>query len=191
MPRGQRKCAGERARLCAPLERLALIFLIKLNIKKKTLMSTVIFNSVGLSKEANKQLWEKYEFTFPCLTFTMRMQCHAKCMSPHWPFTITDEAFVLTTGLLFSCCIFPPPFFFFLSFETWTSCDMPQRRLEALLFWGFHTWGPWYFVCAGRDCDSLKGGWRGGGREREGLGWLTQKGAFAKHWPGSWKRERD
>lgn len=51
---------------------------------------------------------------FPCLIFTIKMQCHAKCMSPRWPFTIRDKALVLTTGLLFSCCIFFPHFFYVL-----------------------------------------------------------------------------
>lgn len=59
-----------------------------------------------------------------------------------------------------------------MSSETWTSCNMPQKRLEAFLFWGFHTWGPWYLVCVERNCDRLKG--RGAGhRSHREEPWLN------------------
>lgn len=57
--------------------------------------------------------------------------------------------------------------------ETWTSCSTSQKALlEAVLFWGFHTRGPWYLLAADRSCDKLKGT-RGRARSHRKGHWLN------------------
>lgn len=69
-----------------------------------------------------------------------------KWISPHWPCTIWDKAFIRTTRLLFSCCI--SFLFSIMPSQTWTSCNMPQKRLEAFFVWRFsHSRAVVFGVC--------------------------------------------